>query len=111
MTSSLLTRVLLLIVLQSGCATAHAQTSTSPSRGQLLYTTHCVSCHTSEVHWRDKRQAKDWDSLKYQVRRWQAIAELRWSEEDVVQVTRHLNDTIYRYPTPSGDSSIAESHR
>lgn len=28
---------------------AHAQ-----SRGELLYATHCITCHTSEMHWRDK---------------------------------------------------------
>ena len=32
------------------------------------------------------------------VRRWQARALLNWSEGDIVEVTRHLNDTIYHFP-------------
>lgn len=67
------------------------------SRGELLYTTHCISCHTTEMHWRDKRAASDWSSLKFQVRRWQGAASLGWSEGDVVEVARYLNETIYHF--------------
>jgi mono/diheme cytochrome c family protein len=78
-------------------APAAAQTPAEPSRGQLLYGTHCVECHNTQVHWRDDKLATDWVSLKLQVQRWQARALLNWSEADIVSVTRHLNDTIYRY--------------
>ena len=78
-------------------APAHAQTA-APSRGQLLYGTHCVECHTTQMHWRAQRLARDWDSLKGQVRRFQGIARLQWSEEDIDAVARHLNETIYRFP-------------
>lgn len=71
------------------------------SRGQALYNTHCIACHTTQVHWRDARLATNWDSLKREVRRWQAANALAWNEADVVQVARHLNDTIYRYPQTS----------
>ena len=33
--------------------------------------------------------------------RWQASAALAWSEVDVVEVARYLNDSIYRYPQTS----------
>jgi len=78
------------------CASAAAQNA--PTRGQLLYTTHCVACHNSQIHWRDERLATDWESLKQQVRRWQARIVLDWSDDDIGEVARHLNDTIYRYP-------------
>lgn len=71
-----------------------------PSRGQLLYSNHCVECHTTQMHWRTLRLARDWDSLKAQVRRWQGEARLQWSEQDIDAVTRHLNDTIYGFPRP-----------
>ena len=77
-------------------AGAHAQGA--PSRGQLLYATYCAECHGSRMHWRDRQLANDWDSLKAWVRHWQAEARLQWSEEDVEAVTRHLNDTFYRFP-------------
>ncbi|WP_298828487.1 hypothetical protein [uncultured Piscinibacter sp.] len=68
------------------------------SRGELLYGTHCIACHSTQMHWRDKRLATDWASLKAQVRRWQGVAQLGWSEEDILEVARHLNERIYRYP-------------
>ena len=74
----------------------------APTRGELLYTTHCIACHNSQMHWRDKRLATDWASLQAQVRRWQGVAKLGWNEDDILEVTRHLNERIYRY-APSGD--------
>lgn len=73
------------------------------SRGELLYSTHCISCHTTEMHWRDKKVATDWTSLRFQVRRWQDNAGLGWNEADIREVTRYLNESIYRY-TPTADS-------
>jgi hypothetical protein len=71
------------------------------SRGELLYSTHCVSCHTSQIHWRDNRLATDWPSLKAQVRRWQSNVGLNWSDSDVVEVARRLNALYYHYPQTS----------
>lgn len=75
-----------------------AQTAPPPTRGQLLYTTHCVACHDTQVHWRANKVADNWTSLRKQVRRWQGVANLQWSEEDITLVARYLNDTIYEYP-------------
>lgn len=79
---------------------AQAREQVPPSRGELLYSTHCVECHTSQVHWRARRQARDWPTLKVWVRHWQGDSGLQWTEEDVNAVARHLNDTIYRFPRP-----------
>jgi hypothetical protein len=73
-----------------------------PTRGQLLYDTHCIGCHSTQIHWRDQRLASDWASLREQVRQWQARARLAWPEADIIEVTRYLNDTIYRLPTAGG---------
>lgn len=72
------------------------------SRGELLYSTHCVACHTTEVHWRDRRLATDWPSLQAQVRRWQAVAALDWNEDDIEAVARHLNERYYGFTEPGG---------
>lgn len=77
---------------------------TAPGRGELLYGNHCVECHGVQMHWRDQRLARDWTSLKYQVRRWQGEARLQWSEADIDAVARHLNDTIYRFPLPQAQA-------
>lgn len=68
------------------------------ARGELLYSLHCVACHTTEMHWRDKKVATDFETLNFQVRRWQNNAGLGWSESDIRDVTRYLNESIYRYP-------------
>jgi mono/diheme cytochrome c family protein len=90
------------------CALTLAPPAQAESRGELLYSTHCLACHTSQMHWRDKKQATDWKSLKAQVRQWQATAMLGWSEDDIVGVTRYLNESFYGFsqtqagtPTPA----------
>jgi mono/diheme cytochrome c family protein len=77
---------------------ASAQPNSAASRGELLYSTHCIACHTAKVHWRAKKLAKDWISLKTQVRRWQGIEGLKWSDDDIAEVARHLNALHYHYP-------------
>ena len=88
-----------------------APSAQSQSRGELLYSTHCIACHTTQMHWRDKKQATDWNSLKAQVAAWQANATLGWSEEDILEVARHLNDTIYRFPRTTGPLGLLNPRR
>ncbi len=71
------------------------------SRGELLYTTHCIACHTTDIHWRDRRAVNDWSSLVVEVGRWQSAAALAWSDDDVRDVARYLNEAIYRFPPPA----------
>lgn len=80
--------------------------ASEPSRGELLYTTHCIACHGTEMHRRDPRLATDWDSLKEQVRLWQERAQLPWTENDVVEVTHFLNRRIYRFGLPTAQASL-----
>lgn len=77
-------------------------TAVAQSRGERLYTTRCVACHTTQVHWRDRRLATDWNSLQAQVTRWQAMGRLDWSQEEIVAVTRYLNESFYGFKSPSG---------
>ncbi|HET9822932.1 MAG TPA: cytochrome C [Burkholderiaceae bacterium] len=71
------------------------------SRGALLYATHCGACHDRQVHWRRQRLVTDWPSLVAQVQRWQATAQLGWSDDDVQEVARHLDATVYRLAQPT----------
>ena len=65
---------------------------------RALYSTHCVACHTTQMHWRNDRQAFNWESLKFQVCRWPGNAGLAWNDADIAKVSRYLNETIYHYP-------------
>jgi mono/diheme cytochrome c family protein len=78
-------------------AAGFAQTGTQGTRGELLYSTHCVACHTTQVHWREQKLARDWTSLIQQVRRWAGNAGVGWSNEEIVDVARFLNDAYYRF--------------
>jgi mono/diheme cytochrome c family protein len=86
-----------LLLIAAGAAHGQAE---PPGRGQLLYSTHCIECHTQRMHWRDAALARDWDTLKTQVRRWQREARLDWDEDDIEAVARYLNESIYRFPRP-----------
>ena len=84
------------------CGLLASPEALAQSRGELLYTTHCVFCHSTQMHWRDKRKATDWPSLKSEVRRWQGAASLGWSDSDILDVSRYLNESIYHFEL-SGD--------
>lgn len=81
-------------------AACQAQTGAAPSRGQLLYETHCIACHTTQMHWREQKTAKDWPGLRRIVRRWQGELQLRWTDADIDEVARYLNRRYYRHPEP-----------
>lgn len=92
------------LLLALACSAALAQAvpgATTTTRGQALYDTHCFACHTAQQHWRDKKLATDWDSLKALVRRWQATVGEFWGDADVVEVARYLNEAYYHFPQTS----------
>lgn len=72
--------------------------SPEEARGELLYSTYCVACHTTEAHWRDDKLATNWAGLKFQVRRWQANIGLDLGENDVDAIAIYLNGLFYHYP-------------
>ena len=90
----------LIFVLCGIFADANAQPLAAPARGELLYENHCIACHNTEMHWRDKKLAKDWKTLRAEVRRWQRFSGLRWSNDEVTAVARYLNTLYYHYPAP-----------
>ena len=99
---TMLRRIPAIVSLSCWAALAGAEAPPLPaaSRGELLYSTHCIACHNEQMHWRTLHQARDWDTLRAQVRRWQANAGLGWPDADVDAVARYLNDTIYGFPRP-----------
>jgi hypothetical protein len=68
------------------------------STGALLYSTHCIACHSQQVHWREGRRVTNWADLQAEVRRWQANLRLAWTDDDVAAVARHLNALYYHFP-------------
>ena len=101
------TKALLPLLLALPFLGATAQQA-APSRGEMLYSVHCGECHSVQMHWRTLRRARDWDTLRAQVRRWQGEASLGWSEADVTAVATYLNDTIYGFPRPDEVSRVQD---
>jgi mono/diheme cytochrome c family protein len=89
--------VLFLAALAS-LAQAEAPPLGNAARGELLYATHCIACHSDQVHWRDKKIATDWPNLQSEVERWQGLSGLRWNPQDIADVARYLNTAYYHYP-------------
>ena len=102
-----------LLALTAVAGLAHAQQTPEAvsTRGELLYSTHCIECHTTQMHWRAQRKAVDWDTLRFQVQRWQGVASLRWSDTDIDDVARYLNDTIYKFPRQVSQAHSTELKR
>jgi mono/diheme cytochrome c family protein len=85
------------------------QPASAQGRGESLYSTHCGACHTAQMHWRANGAVKDWASLKGEVRKWQAVASLAWTEDEVLDVARYLNDNIYHFEQTDDRLSSAAS--
>jgi hypothetical protein len=108
----------LLILLLANNVAAKAESSTAPGaalepetpqteqpvsrvplqpRGEMLYTNHCLSCHESVVHVREKRSVKNLDELRSAVTRWSQELELKWSSREIEDVVLYLNLRYYNY--------------
>jgi mono/diheme cytochrome c family protein len=83
-----------------------AQGKNAPSRGELLYTTHCIGCHSTQLHWRNRKLASNWSRLKLEVDRWQRTGGLGWRDEEVAEVARYLNTRYYHFPAPALSRSM-----
>lgn len=84
-----------------GTASAADQIDKDASRGKLLYSLHCISCHNEQVHWMANKKVSDWPSLVSQIKLWQSISNLKWDKNDIDSVARHLNTLYYHYAVPN----------
>jgi cytochrome c1 len=67
------------------------------SRGQLLYENHCLSCHESMVHIRQRSKAATFEDVQYWVGRWSQELDLGWASEEIEAVAEYLNGEFYHY--------------
>lgn len=75
-----------------------APAAADTQRGRLLYENHCQACHTSVVHVRDQRKAKSPAELRAFILRWSGELKLKWSDDELADVYRHLNNLYYKFP-------------
>jgi len=67
------------------------------SRGELLYLNHCLVCHESNVHIREKHNAKNINAIRGEVTRWMNELQLKWLPRDIEDVVDYLNSRYYHY--------------
>lgn len=72
--------------------------------GKKLLQTHCISCHASsfggdgsEIYTRELRKIKTPSGLVAQVRNCNTMLDLKWFEEDEVNVAAYLNQQYYHF--------------
>ncbi len=63
--------------------------------------TYCIACHDTSVYTRDDRLARDYDSLRAQVDRWQSNISLSWGKEEIDRMASWLATRYYRMPCPN----------
>ena len=85
------------LMLVGALAAGQAPTNNAPN-GELTYTTYCIACHTTQIHWREKKLATDWTSLRSQVRHWLLEAGTAATEDDIAAVAGYLNGLYYNFP-------------
>ncbi|MDX2464254.1 MAG: hypothetical protein QNK31_07060 [Porticoccus sp.] len=74
------------------------------SRGQLLYENHCIVCHDSRVHIREKRKSRSVTDIAKWVLRWSQHLKLDWNRAEINQVTEYLNQRFYELPDDDIDN-------
>jgi len=85
------------VVLESAAPQAQQPINKLPvqSRGEMLYSNHCLSCHESIVHIREKHSARNLDALRQAVTRWAKELGLTWSSQEIEDVILYLNLNYY----------------
>ena len=72
--------------------------SADAERGRLLYENHCTSCHISTLHVREQRKSKTPAEMRAWIVRWSGELKLNWSEDELADVYRYLNNRYYKFP-------------
>ncbi len=65
-------------------------------RGRALYDNHCIVCHGKSVHARPGKTPPTRAELRLIIDEWQQAEHLRWSEEEVRDVSAFLEQVVYR---------------
>ena len=101
--TSLLVSFLLFAGLAAGILFAYARSLPGPVEDELLYSGAAPAYQAIQAYWGELGQARDWEGLKLQVRRWQQVTAPGCSETEIEQMARNLNQAVFRFAMPMGD--------
>lgn len=94
------THVMVSGVLLAAASASVAAQSPAAQRGRLLYETNCTMCHQQSVHSRTTREARSMSDIRWYARKWSGAAGLRWTIEEIDEVSVYLNERFYRFVSP-----------
>lgn len=90
----LLTLITLAGLLISGTSMAAGNNA----NGKKLFTaSKCNQCHGTEVFTRADRKVTDLSALEAQVRRCDSNLNTNWFDDEIIDVTAHLNKQYYKF--------------
>jgi cytochrome c1 len=76
-------------------------------RGRMLYENHCMACHDSVIHVRERHKVDSLEGIRRQVVIWSREIRLDWTEEEYSAVTSFLNAKFYGFAAPdNGQPSV-----
>ena len=90
---------------------AEPNSKTVEPLGEQLYSAHCGGCHSTQVHWRSRRIARNWPDLVAQVKRWEYNIGLEWSDAEIVAVARYLNLRYYHFARKDEQAFLSDARR
>lgn len=64
---------------------------------KLFKASKCNQCHGTEVFTRKDRKVKDLAALEAQVRRCDSNLNTNWFDDEIIDVTAHLNKQYYKF--------------
>lgn len=96
---SVLVSLLLFAVMAVAVTASLAGTLAAPLDEELAGGTGAY--RAAHDRWHALGQARDWDSLRSQVRRWQEDGNPGWSESEIDEVARSLNRAVFRFVEPA----------
>jgi mono/diheme cytochrome c family protein len=79
---------------------AFAQPGPDISRGQLLYETHCATCHTERLHHRESSTIRSYGALRAEVGRRAALVPRRFEPQELEDIIEFLDRSHYRLDLP-----------
>jgi len=92
------------LILLSGQALAEPFAAADASAGKALVEKHCISCHASSfggdgsgIYTREYRKVKSPRGLVAQIRNCNTMLDLKWFEDEELNVAKYLNQTYYKF--------------
>lgn len=92
------------LLLANSIALAEPFKTGDASAGKALVEKNCISCHASSfggdgsaIYTRDYRKVKSAKGLVAQIRNCNTMLDLKWFEDEELNVAKYLNQTYYKF--------------